>query len=191
MNDVNTDNHAHEIESNNRVIKERFRIVYYRFPYKEIPRINIRHLEMNVIQNLNLFPAKKGVSAQYTPYMILSQRNWYYNKHPQVEFGAYVQASQFNAPTNKNRPRALDGICLFLSTNFQGGHHIMYPRARKLITRPKVVEIPIIYVLTNAFEKWRRSRNLVHYSFIQPWGVCLEEKILLSAFVCSFVRCLP
>ena len=34
MNDVNTDDHAHEIESNNRVIKERFRIVYYRFPYK-------------------------------------------------------------------------------------------------------------------------------------------------------------
>ena len=86
----NPDNHVPESERNNRVIKERFRISYYRLPYKKIPRIMICHLSMNATQNLNMFTAKVGVSAHYSPHIILSQSNWDYNEHFRVEFGAYI-----------------------------------------------------------------------------------------------------
>ena len=50
----------------------------------------IHYLAMNVAQNLNLFPAKGRVLGDYIPHMILSHRNWDYNKHHWVELGAYI-----------------------------------------------------------------------------------------------------
>ena len=72
----------------------------------------IRHLAMNGTQHLNLFPTKGVVLYHYIQHMILSQRNLDYNKQFQVEFGAYVQASQVNDPNNTNNHRTLDGIYL-------------------------------------------------------------------------------
>ena len=84
INYPNPNNHVPGSESNNRVIKESFRIAYYQFPYKNILNIMIRHLAMNVTQNLNLFPTNGGVPVHYSLHMILSQRNWDYNKHFKV-----------------------------------------------------------------------------------------------------------
>ena len=71
MNHENPDNHISEAERNNRVIKERFRMAYYIFIYKNTPIIMISHLVMNAPQSLNLFPAKGRVSAHYIPHIIL------------------------------------------------------------------------------------------------------------------------
>ena len=49
MNYSNIDDHVPETKSNNILIKERFRIVYYWLSYKETPMIMIRHLAMNVL----------------------------------------------------------------------------------------------------------------------------------------------
>ena len=82
--------------------------------------------------------------------MIMSHMNWDYNKYYQVEFGAYVQESQFNYPNNTNFPRTLDGIYLCPVPNLQGGHHITYLRTGQLITIPKESNISITYVVINA-----------------------------------------
>ena len=58
MNCENTEGNVPEEDRNNRVIIERFKIAYYRFPYEKIPIIMIRHLAMNSTRNLNLFPSK-------------------------------------------------------------------------------------------------------------------------------------
>ena len=58
MNYANTDDRVREAERNTRVIKERFRMTYYWFPYKNIPNIMICHLVMSLKKNLNLFPSK-------------------------------------------------------------------------------------------------------------------------------------
>ena len=67
----NPDDHVPEAKMNNRGIKESFQIAYYQLPYTNISRVMIRHLSMNVTQNLDLFPAKVGVSDHYIPQMIL------------------------------------------------------------------------------------------------------------------------
>ena len=72
---TNPDNNVPEAERNKRLTKDRFRIAYYWFPYKKIPRIMIHCLEMNVTLNLNVFSAKGGVLAYYTPHIVLSQKN--------------------------------------------------------------------------------------------------------------------
>ena len=92
--------------------------------------------------------------------MILSQKNWDYNKHLQVEFSSYVQASQVNDPKNATHPRTLDGMYLCPAPNFQSGNQIMNLWMVKLITRPKLFEITITDIVINAVEKWRRIRYL-------------------------------
>ena len=72
-----------------------------------MPMIMISHLAMNMRQILNMFPSKGGFLAHYNSHIIMSQRNWDYNKHYHVEFGTYVQASQVNYPKNINLPRHL------------------------------------------------------------------------------------
>ena len=94
--------------------------------------------------------------------MILSDRNWDYNKHFQVEFGVYVQASQVNNPTNTNFPKKTDVIYLCPAPNFKGEHQIMDLRTVQLIDIPKVFKIYITGVVINASEKRRRSRYLIH-----------------------------
>ena len=92
--------HVLDIKHNNRVIKERFRIAHYRMPYKKIPKIMIWYLAMVRARQLNLFPAKNGISAHYSPHMIMTSRNFDYAKHCVCEFGSYVQGlCQLRIPT--------------------------------------------------------------------------------------------
>ena len=61
MNYGNPDYHLPNIERNNLVVQERFRIAYYRLPYEKIPRLRIRHLTMISTTKLNLFTDKGGI----------------------------------------------------------------------------------------------------------------------------------
>ena len=78
---TNIENYVPEAEGNIRVIKERFRIAYYKSPYKKIPMIMIHHLEMNLKRNFNMFPDKGGLLGLYITHTIMSHRNCDYNKH--------------------------------------------------------------------------------------------------------------
>jgi predicted RNA-binding protein len=88
MNFTNAQDHVPEAERNNQTIKERIRAAHHRLPYKALPRIMIRYLAMYQVNQLNLFPVKGGVSAYYSPRMILNQENLDYAKHCSVPFGA-------------------------------------------------------------------------------------------------------
>ena len=87
--------------------------------------------------------------------MVLTQRNFDYNKHFQVKFVAYIQASQVNDKNNTNLLRKFDGVHLCSAPNLQGGHHIMDFWTGQFITRQKVVKTSIIDVVINNFEKRR------------------------------------
>eukprot|EP00980_Cylindrotheca_fusiformis_P016548 scaffold4962_cov112-Cylindrotheca_fusiformis.AAC.2 len=72
MNYANPGDRVPEAERNNQTVKERFRVGYYRIPYTKIPRVMIRYLAMVSTRSINMFPAKGGISAHYSPHMILS-----------------------------------------------------------------------------------------------------------------------
>ncbi len=90
MNYTTTDEHVPEAERNNITIAERIRCTYHNLPYKAIPKLMLRYLAMVATKQLNLFPAKGGVSSYLSPHVILGGRDIDYNKHCQVPFGAYV-----------------------------------------------------------------------------------------------------
>ena len=74
INYANPDGQVPESDRNNKLIKDIFRIAYYRLPYKKMPSIMISHLAMNVMRYFNLFPTKIGVLNHYIPHIIMSQK---------------------------------------------------------------------------------------------------------------------
>ena len=146
------DQHVPDIERNNRVLKERFRIAYYRLPYTKIPRIMIRYLAMICARQLNLFPAKHGVSSHYSPHMIVTGRNFDYEKQCVCEFGTHVQGTA--ATTNTNLPRTVDAIYLRPTNSIQGGHELMNLSTGKLITCAKVKPVAMTELVLKAVENF-------------------------------------
>lgn len=56
MNYANPGDHVPEIERNNGTVKERSRSLYYRLPFRNLPKLMIRYLAMEVVRRLNYFP---------------------------------------------------------------------------------------------------------------------------------------
>jgi hypothetical protein len=102
MNFTNALDHVPEPERNNRTIKERVRAAYHQLPYKALQRQLILYLVQTQASQLNLFPAKGGISPYYSPRTILGLPTLDYAKHCTVPFGAYVQANHETNQTNSN-----------------------------------------------------------------------------------------
>jgi len=69
MNYTVTDEHVPEAERNNRTIAERIHVAYHNLPYKTMPRLMWKRLAMVCTHQLNLFPAKGGISPYLSPHM--------------------------------------------------------------------------------------------------------------------------
>ena len=165
MNYATTDEHVPEAERNNRTLQECVRATYHNLPYKSMPKIMIRHLTMIAAEQLNMFPAKGGISSHYSPYMILNGKVLDFNKHCLVPFGAYVQANNQPNPTNTNAPRTIDCIYLRPTTNRQGGHELMDLNSGRLITRNSVTELPVTELVIRAVEAMAEAKNMKSLKF--------------------------
>jgi hypothetical protein len=152
MNYTSKGEHVPEAERNNRTIGERIRTTYHNLPYKAVPRIMLKYLAMVSTHQLNLFPAKGGVSAYLSPFMIMTGRNLDFAKHCQVPFGTYVQANQENDPTNTLAPRTINAIYLRPMTNLQGGHEVMNLHTGQVITRNRIWERPLTDLVIQTVE---------------------------------------
>jgi hypothetical protein len=132
---TNALDHVPEAERNNRTIKERVRAAYHRLPYKALPRTLIQYLVTTQVSQLNLFPAKGGISPYYSPRTILGLPVLDYEKRCGVPFGAYIQANHETDQTNLNAARTLDAIYLRPAINMQGGHELYDLNSNRVITR--------------------------------------------------------
>ena len=152
MNYYPAQEHVSEAERNIRTIGERIRALFHLLPYNKLPKVMLKHLTLLCTRQLNYFPAKGGVSAYFSPHVIMTGTDLDYAKHCQIPFGAYVQANEDKPPKNNNKPRTLDAIYLSPMTNKQGGHWVMDLRTGRAITRPQVWEVPVTDRVIKAVE---------------------------------------
>jgi hypothetical protein len=134
MSFTNALDHVPKADRNNRTIKERVRAAYHRLPYKALPRQLIRYLVQTQASQLNLFPAKGGISPYYSPRTILGLPTLDYVNHCKVPFGAYVQANL--RPVN----------------SMQGGHELYDLNSGRAITRARVTQIPVTDMVIKTIE---------------------------------------
>ena len=144
VNHCGSDEHVPEAERNNRVIQERFRIQYNRWPFKVAPRIMIRHLARRVCHDINIFPNKRGISNIFSPYTIMNRRDFSVKTECQHEPGEFVIGFQDNKEkTNTPMPRGVECIYLNSTTDLQEGHELMNLRTGELINRPVIKAAPM------------------------------------------------
>ena len=170
MNYTTTGEHESTAERNNRTIAERVRAAYHNLPYKAIPAVMMKYLVMVCTEQLNLFPAKGGISAYYSPHVLMSKKDWDYNKHCQAPFGAYVQAFHEEKPKNTNAPRTLDAIYLRPAKNKQGGHEVMDLTTFRPITRPRVWQVPVTDLVIRAVEQKAEDQGMKSLKFTNRRG---------------------
>ena len=163
MNYANPDMHVPDIERNNRVIKERFRIAYYRMPFKKIPKIMIRYLAMVCAKQMNIFPAKNGISKYYSPHMIMSGETYDYKKHCMCEFGTYVQGN--TRSSNTNSPRSVDAIYLRPVSSLQGGHEVMNLATGKRVVCSRIVVCKMNEGVVNIVETMAENEGISSLKF--------------------------
>ncbi len=112
--------HVPEIEHKIRVIKERVRAVMYGMPFNAVPPIICVSAVLFVTKQLNLFPVKGDILANYSPKQIMSREVVHY-KFCSLPFGAYCQISEEAQPCNSLAPRTQGALSLGPSGNVQGG----------------------------------------------------------------------
>jgi hypothetical protein len=143
MNYAAAQEHVPRAERNNRVIQERVRSAYHRFPFTHLPRILVKFLVMESTKKLNFFPNKNGVSKYFSPRMIMHHENLDFERHCKYQIGEYVQAHNEPNHTNTNAPRSLDCIYLRPMDNAQGGHELLHLQTNRVVKRRKLTKIPI------------------------------------------------
>ena len=152
MNYTSAGEHESISERNNRTIGERVRCGYYNQPYRTMPKLMLIWLVMVATCQLNYFPVKGGVSAYYSPLVILGKTDLQY-EDLKIPFGAYVQAFHESTPKNTNAPRTLDCIHLRATQNKQRGYELMDLNTGKLITRPRVWQMPATQLVIQRVEE--------------------------------------
>ena len=60
--------HVPDIEHENRVLQERFRVRLYILPYTKLPKAMIQYLALRVTRNRSYFPKKTGISKVFLPH---------------------------------------------------------------------------------------------------------------------------
>ena len=160
MNYAPRDEHVPAAERNNRTIGERIRVTYHALPYKAMPKIMLVNLAMACAWQLNLFPVKGGVSAYYSPYVIMGGRPINYRKDLMFPFGTYVQATLRNDPTNTNAPTTVDAIYLRPMRNDQGGHEVMSLATGRKILPNKVFELPVTQTVIEHVEAMAEAQGI-------------------------------
>jgi hypothetical protein len=143
MNYVAAQEHVPRAERNNRVIQERFRAVYHRFPYSRLLCTLVKYLVMESTKKLNFFPNKYRVSRVYSPRMIMLHENLDFERHCKYQIGEFVQAHEEPHHTNTNASGALDSILLRRMENAQGGHELLHLQTNKIVKRSKLTKVPI------------------------------------------------
>jgi hypothetical protein len=174
LNVTANDEHVPEVERYIRTIKERVRCVYNSLPYRQIPaRMLIEMVHASVFW-LNNFPPKHGISDTMSPRYIMTGFHIQYNKHCNLEFGAYAQVHEDHDSTMATRTTG--AIALRPTGNQQGGFYFMSLNTGRRLNRNHWTELPMPSDVIDRVHLWARrgkaSKNLL---FMDRHGIIIPD----------------
>ncbi|CAJ1950474.1 unnamed protein product [Cylindrotheca closterium] len=123
MNYASRGKHDPQAEQNNQHLKALFRVHFHQMPFKAIPKKLTVALMTQVAKISNYYQAKGGLSAYYSPHMIMHQRMVDATKEFVVEIGAYVHGYGHDT-TNNMAARTIEGVYMGPTNDIQEGHCI-------------------------------------------------------------------
>ncbi|KAL7530094.1 hypothetical protein ACHAWF_003241 [Thalassiosira exigua] len=115
--------HVAEIERDIRTKKECTCCTSSTLSFKRNDKLVVINLVHYATLWLNAFPTKSGISSKYSPREIVHRTKLRWDKHCQLDFGAYCGVYNEKDPTNDNVPRTHEGIALGPTGNFNGTYN--------------------------------------------------------------------
>ncbi|CAJ1947010.1 unnamed protein product, partial [Cylindrotheca closterium] len=109
MNYASRGEHDPKAERNNQHLKALFWVHFHRMPFKVIPKKLTVALMARVAKISNYYPAKGGLSAYYSPHMIMHQRMVDASNKFVAEIGAYVHGYGHDTKNNM-AARTIEGV---------------------------------------------------------------------------------
>ena len=152
MNCANAQDHVAAAECNNCTIKELIHTTCHRSGYAVIPKQMIMVLAEHSVKQLNVFPAKHGISQCHSPETITTGRTVDCNKHCQHEFGTCAQAHDEPRKKKSVKERSIDSMCLRPTHSKQGGHQVVNLSTGLTLTHSQITPIPLTQFVKNTVE---------------------------------------
>ena len=135
----------------------------------------IKHLAIISTDRINWFPAKHGISKNYSPMTIIMDRTLEYKKHCIHEFGTYVQGHTENVKQSSMTKRGIDAIYLRPNKNQQGGHYIMNLSTGNVITHSRCTAAPLPSTVKKRVEEMALEKGITTVKFTNRKGVELPN----------------
>ncbi|KAL7552922.1 hypothetical protein ACHAWF_016178 [Thalassiosira exigua] len=160
--------HVSEIERQIRTVKERTRCVTSVLPFRKLHKLIVVNAVAFSTMWLNAFPVKHGVSQVWSPREIVARTKLSWEKHCQLDFGAYCEVHDELDPTNNNAPRTHEAISMGPTGNFQGSYKFFCLKRGQILVRRRWTELPMPDRVKRKVDAWgARSSGEVYANTLQ------------------------
>jgi hypothetical protein len=150
LNCTSRNEHVPEIESVNKLVKNRARGIITTWPYTKVPNAMKIHCVFYCVFFINMTPKKNGVSIFMSPREIVHGSTLDYNKHCRLMFGEYVQVHEDLLVTNTMQSRTTGAIALGPYGNEQGGYKFLSLTTGRVIVRRSWTSLPVPAEVVNS-----------------------------------------
>ncbi len=103
----------------------------------------VTEITKHVMQCLNRFPWKNGVSREMSPNTLVTGKPMPDYNNMRIEFGAYAQVFKDNTLTNTTKSRMVGAIALTATGNASGDYYFLSLATGAKLLRHDWVEVPI------------------------------------------------
>ena len=134
LNIASRNEHVPDIKRRIRMIKELCRAIQHGLLCMRIPKILMINIVLNVVNMLNYFPTKGGISNTLIPKIIMSDETLDYQKHLCIQIGQYFQVHKEYSPRNIKATSNRGAIFLGPSGNLQGGFKFLALKFAKTLS---------------------------------------------------------
>ncbi|CAJ1931975.1 unnamed protein product [Cylindrotheca closterium] len=151
-------------ERNNRTLKERVRVALAPLPYKVVPKVITECLGRRAAELLNVFLQKDSISSHFSPQQLIDNVNINYKSDMVAELGQYVHAIGTDS-NNSMEPRSIEAIYIEPTKGQRTGHRVLNLNTKKMISRPKVVVLPVTDQVIQRVEAWAAAEGVTSMKF--------------------------
>ncbi|CAJ1953833.1 unnamed protein product [Cylindrotheca closterium] len=156
--------HEPTAEQNNRALKKRVRVALAQLPYKVVPKVITECLGRRAAELLNVFPQKDSISSHFSPQQLIDNVNINYKSDMVAELGQYVHAIGTDS-NNSMEPRSIEAIYIEPTKGQRTGHQVLNLNTKKMISRPKVVVLPVTDQVIQRVEAWAAAEGVTSMKF--------------------------
>ncbi|CAJ1953149.1 unnamed protein product [Cylindrotheca closterium] len=156
--------HEPTAERNNRTLKERVRVALARLPYKVVPKVITECLGRRAAELLNVFPQKDSISSHFSLQQLIDNVNINYKSDMVAELGQYVHAIKTDS-SNSMKSQSIEAIYIEPTKGQCTGHRVLNLNTKKMISRPKVVVLPVTNQVIQRVEAWAAAKGVTSMKF--------------------------